>query len=383
MSDAIQRVEEAIKAISNGEMVILLDDEERENEGDFCMAAEKVTPERINFMTKQGRGLICLTLPGDRLDELEIPMMVDRQQNDSQFETAFTVSIEAREGVSTGISASDRAQTIEVAVDDDTSPEDLVTPGHVFPLRARDGGVLVRTGQTEGSVDLARLAGLKPAGVICEIMNEDGTMARRPDLEEISEEFDIPMLSVADIIKYRLRRESLVEVVRKETLPTMYPGDWDVRVYRSLSDDVEHLAFVCGTPREDEPTPVRILHRCETFDVFLGPGSKCVNQVSRVMQHFGERGCGVVVYLDEPRRTATELLTEFEIGDKDPHAEKQTGEEEVNQPKEHLTVIGIGSQILMNLGVGEMELYTNQPKEISGLDAYGLEVTEQNPIPGE
>jgi 3,4-dihydroxy 2-butanone 4-phosphate synthase/GTP cyclohydrolase II len=376
--EALQRVERAIEAFRAGELVILVDDEDRENEGDLCMAAEKVTPEGINFMATHGRGLICLTMTGKRLDELEIPMMVDGRTNDSQFGTAFTVSIEAREGISTGISAADRARTVQVAVADDAEPTDIVTPGHIFPLRAREGGVLVRTGQTEGSVDLARLAGLKPAGVICEIMNADGTMARMPDLEVFSEEHDVPIVSVADLIDYRLRRESLVEVIEERELPTEYPGKWRVKVMRSLPDGSEHFAFVCGEPSPDEPTLVRVQHRCDTLDVFLKSESACLEKLSGSMQRISEEGKGVIVYLDMETRSALDLLRRHGLTSNDPHADN--GDEDVNRPEQLLKEVGIGAQILADVGVGKMRVLTNRPKKIIGLDGYGLEVIDQVPI---
>jgi 3,4-dihydroxy 2-butanone 4-phosphate synthase/GTP cyclohydrolase II len=371
---ALQRVERAIEAFRDGEMVILVDDEDRENEGDLCMAAEKVTPEGINFMATHGRGLICVTMTGERLDELEIPMMVDGRTNDSQFGTAFTVSIEAREGISTGISAADRARTVQVAVSDNAEPSDIVTPGHIFPLRARDGGVLVRTGQTEGSVDLARLAGLKPAGVICEIMKADGTMARMPDLEAFSDEHGVPLVTVADIIDYRLRRESLVEVVEERDLPTHYPGQWRVKVMRSLPDGSEHFAFVCGEPNPDDPTLVRVQHRCDTLDVFLKSKSACLDKLAGSMQRISEEGKGVIVYLDMETRSALELLRLHGLSD-DPHAEN--ARDDVNRPEQLLKEVGIGAQILAGVGVGKMRVLTNRPKKIIGLDGYGLEVVDQ------
>lgn len=378
MEEAIKRVEHAIEVIRRGEMVILVDDEDRENEGDLCMAAEKVTPEAVNFMATYGRGLICVTLTGERLDQLDIPMMVEGTSNDSQFGTAFTVSIEAREGITTGISAADRARTIQVAVADDTEPADLVTPGHIFPLRARAGGVLVRTGQTEGSVDLARMAGLKPSGVICEIMNADGTMARMPDLEKFSEEHGVPIVSVADLINYRLRRESLVEVVEQAELPTDYDGQWRVKVIRSLLDGSEHFAFVCGEPTPDQPTLVRVQHRCDTLDIFLGPQSECLEKISGSMQRIAEEGEGVVVYLDKEGRTALDLLRRHGLVAHGAAGERH--ERDINQPQEALKVVGIGAQCLAAVGVGKMRLLTNDPKKIIGLDGYGLEVVEQVPI---
>lgn len=378
MNEALKRVERAIEAIRAGKMVILVDDEDRENEGDLVMAAEKVTPEAINFMATYGRGLICLTMTGSALDALEIPMMVDGRRNDSQFGTAFTVSIEAREGISTGISAADRARTILVAVADGAKPADLVTPGHVFPLRARDGGVLVRTGQTEGSVDLARIAGLKSAGVICEIMNADGTMARRPQLEVFSKEHDVPLLSVADIIDYRLRRESLIEVLEDVEFPTKYPGDWRVKVVRSYLDGAEHFVFVCGDPTPDQATLVRVQHRSDTLDIFLKHENSGLKTLADSMEIISREGLGVIVYLDKEGRSALDVLRSHGISAPDPHVEHKAGD--INQPQQYISEIGIGAQILGSVGVGKMRVLTNRPKKLIGLDGYGLEVLEQVPI---
>jgi 3,4-dihydroxy 2-butanone 4-phosphate synthase/GTP cyclohydrolase II len=381
MNESIERVERAIEAIKNGEMVIILDAQERENEGDLCFAADKTSPEMINFMAKNGRGLICLAMTGDRLDHLGIPMMVDNDDNSSQYGTAFTVSIEAKEGVTTGISAADRARTIEAAVADDAESDDIVSPGHVFPLRARDGGVLVRTGQTEASVDLARLAGLKPAAVICEIMKADGTMARRDDLEEFAEEHDLPMLSVSDVVQYRMRRDSLVDVVEDSPMDSAYGGDWRVQVFESRTSDAQHLAFVCGDPQPDEPTLVRVQHRCDTFDVFLRDrDDTCTGQLSRIMETIGREEEGVVVYLDHPSKSAVELVDHYvRQGNRRPYRSER---DNVNQPRESLKVLGIGAQILANVGVGKMRLMTNRPKRTFGLDGYGLEIVDQIPIPG-
>lgn len=375
MNEALKRVERAIEAIRAGKMVILVDDEDRENEGDLVMAAEKVTPEAVNFMATHGRGLICLTLTGSALDELEIPMMVDGRRNDSQFGTAFTVSIEAREGISTGISAADRARTVQVAVADGTKPGDLVTPGHIFPLRAKDGGVLVRTGQTEGSVDLARIAGLKSAGVICEIMNADGTMARRPELDAFSEKHGVPILSVADIIDYRLRRESLIEVLEDAEFPTTYPGDWRVKVVKSHLDGAEHFVFVCGDPTPDQATLVRVQHRSDTLDIFLKRENSGLNTLSGSMELISREGLGVIVYLDKEGRGALDVLRNHGIAAPDPHVESNA--DDINQPHPYISEIGIGAQILASVGVGKMRVLTNRPKKLIGLDGYGLEVLEQ------
>ncbi len=374
MNDAsIERVEHAIETIKRGEMVILVDDEDRENEGDLVFAAEKVTPEAINFMAVHARGLICLTMTGERLDALGVPMMVSN--NSSPFSTAFTVSIEAREGVTTGISAADRARTVEVAIDPKSGPDDLVMPGHIFPLRARQGGVLVRTGQTEGSVDLARMAGLAPAGVICEIMNPDGTMARMPELEVFSEEHDIPIVSVADMINYRLQRESLVEVIDERDLDNEYGGQWRVRVMRSRLDGSTHLCFICGEPDPDTPTLARVQHRADIFDVFVERHSEAYETVRGTMEVIGEEGCGVLVYINKRELGAEELVGKH-LGGADRERER-----DVNRPREALRDLGLGAQILVEANVGKMRLLTNRPKRIVGLEGYGLEVVEQVPIP--
>ncbi len=376
--DAIARVEEALQAIADGKMVILVDAEDRENEGDLCMAADKVTPEAINFMAKYGRGLICMTMTTDRIEQLEIPMMVD--QNASPFGTAFTVSIEAAEGVSTGISAADRARTIEAAVADDAGPNDLVMPGHVFPLKARDGGVLVRTGQTEGSVDLARMADCTPAGVICEIMNDDGTMARMDDLERFAEEHDLILLSVTDLITYRLERESILTPVEDEPFPTEFDGQWRVQVYRSQLDGAEHLCFICGDPTPDEPTLVRIQPRCDTFDTFTHTSGGCTAQLRQCMQTIAHRGTGVIVYLDTRETSASDLVRKY-IYDESPELTEEEQEQAVNQPQKTLRSLGIGAQILRNAGCGPIEVLTNRPKRIVGTEGFGISIVDQLPIP--
>jgi 3,4-dihydroxy 2-butanone 4-phosphate synthase/GTP cyclohydrolase II len=369
---SIARAERAIEAIRNGEIVILVDDEDRENEGDLVIAAECVTPEAINFMATHGRGLICLAMTGEQLDKLQIPMMV--RDNTSPFSTAFTVSIEAAEGVTTGISAADRSRTVQVAIAPDSGPADIVMPGHIFPLRARDGGVLVRTGQTEGSVDLARLAGLAPAGVICEVMNADGTMARMPELEVFAKEHDMVIASVADLINYRLQRESLVEIASERPLPTEHPGDWRVRVVKSVLDGSTHICLICGKPQADSPTLVRVQHRADIFDVFLEKESEAYETVRGSMEVIAEEGCGVIVYLDKTPMSAHEWVDEH-IGD------GEQGERDVNKPQEALRDLGLGAQILVGAGVGKMRVLTNRQKNFIGLDGYGLEVVEQLPIP--
>ena len=373
------RVERAVAAIERGEMVILVDDEGRENEGDLVLAAERVTPEAINFMAAHARGLICLAMTGERLDELGVPMMITN--NSSPFSTAFTVSIEAAEGVTTGISAADRAHTVKVAVDERTTARDLVMPGHIFPLRARDGGVLVRTGQTEGSVDLARLAGLRPAAVICEIMNPDGTMARMPELEAFAREHGVLIVTVADLIDYRLQRESLVELVEERPLPTEYDGTWRVRVMRSRLDQSTHICLVCGQPEPDRPVLVRVQHRADNFDVFLRRHAESTETLRGAMSLIGARGEGVIVYLNKRERDALDLvhkhlgaaLSEDEIA--------RRRREAINRPEEGIRDLGLGAQILASVGVGKMKLLTNRPRPLVGVEGYGLEVVEQVPIP--
>jgi len=289
------RIAEALEEIREGKMVILVDDEDRENEGDLCMAAEKATPEAVNFMAKYGRGLICLSLIEEKVEELQLPMMVSKNQ--SRFGTAFTVSIEARRGVTTGISAADRATTILTAVADDTKPEDLVSPGHVFPLRARKGGVLVRTGQTEGSVDLARLAGLTPAGVICEVMKDDGTMARMPDLEVFAKEHGLKIVTIADIIEYRMRNESFVHRAATTLLPSVHGGEFVAIAYTNDIDTSQHIALVKGEINSDEEVLVRVHSECLTGDSLGSLRCDCGDQLHRAMEMVNDEGKGIVLYI--------------------------------------------------------------------------------------
>jgi 3,4-dihydroxy 2-butanone 4-phosphate synthase/GTP cyclohydrolase II len=370
-------VKEAIEDIRKGKMVILVDDEDRENEGDFCFAAEHVTPEKINFMAMHGRGLICLSLTDERLKQLDIPLMVEK--NTSRFETAFAVSIDARTGITTGISAYDRARTIRLAVEDSTKPSDFVRPGHVFPLRCKPGGVLVRTGQTEGSVDLARLAGLKPAAVICEIMKEDGTMARMPDLEKISERFDIKIVTIADIIAYRLQKESLVEKVAEAVIPTPFGGEFRGMVFRSLVDHTEHLAMVKGEFSSEEEVLVRVHSECLTGDVFHSLRCDCGQQLVRAMEMIGEEGKGALIYMHQEGR-GIGLVNKIKA-----YALQEKGKDtvEANEAlglKPDLRDYGIGAQILTHLGIRKLRLMTNNPKKIIGLEGYGLQVVERVPI---
>jgi 3,4-dihydroxy 2-butanone 4-phosphate synthase/GTP cyclohydrolase II len=379
----LARVEEAIDAIRRGEMVILVDDEDRENEGDLVIAAEKVTPEAINFMAVHGRGLICLSMTDERLRQLNIPMMVD--DNTSPYGTAFTVSIEAAEGVTTGISAADRARTVQVAVAPDAGPRDLVRPGHVFPLRARPGGVLARTGQTEGSVDLAFLAGLEPAAVICEILNDDGTMARLPQLEEFADKHDLHIVSVADLIKHRLSQEGLVERLSETPFPNAYGKDFKLRCYRDQVDGSEHLVLVLGEPEKaEEPVPVRVQHQCVIGDVFRGLDCGCGWQLHGSMEYIAEHGCGVLVYLHKKEHSRFHAVQKYVMHEKRDVTDSMTEEEKVqyvNQPKPEFRTFGVGAQILADCGVQRMKVLNNFNVELVGLEAYGLQVEAMIPIP--
>lgn len=379
MSNPAQRVTRAIEAIRDGRMVILVDDEDRENEGDLTMAAEKVTPEAINFMATHGRGLICLTLTEKRINRLELPMMVAK--NEASLETAFTVSIEARHGVTTGISARDRATTVRAAIAPDARPEHLVSPGHVFPLRARPGGVLVRTGQTEGSVDLARLAGLEPAGVICEIMRPDGEMARMPDLEAFSEEHDILIVSVADIIAYRLQRERIVDIHGQgEIRPgCLGPGEpWESFLYKTSVENTEYLALVRGNPRAasaaGRPIMLRV-HSLQPVSDTLGPQA----EIEGALRMIDEAGEGVFLYVFNKERASLERSYERLVVQQTGSAPSMRRDDSVKRTghSEALRDFGLGAQVLADVGCTKVRLLSNNSRRIAAIEGFGIDVVER------
>ena len=370
------RVEEAVEEIRAGRIVIIVDDEDRENEGDLAMAAEMVTPEAINFMATEGRGLICVPMMGQRLDQLRLPLMV--QENTARLSTAFTVSVDALKGATTGISTHDRAVTVRALVDPTTRPEDLGRPGHIFPLRYTEGGVLVRAGQTEAVVDLARLAGLSPAGVICEILNENGTMSRMPQLEEFSARHGVKIVTVADIIKYRREHEKLVERVAEARIPTKY-GEFTAVSYRSMVDRDEHLAFVRGDVSPQTPTLVRMHSECLTGDVLGSTRCDCGDQVGMALAAIGREERGVFVYMRQEGR-GIGIHNKLKA-----YALQDNGLDTVDANLHlgfapDLRHYGVGAQILSDLGVGKLRLLTNNPKKVVGMESFGLELVEMVPI---
>lgn len=377
MKSEFVNVEEAVEDLKNGKMIILVDDEDRENEGDLVFPADLVTPEIINFMVTHARGLVCLTLEESILERIQLPMMTTH--NNSQYETAFTISIEAAEGVTSGISAGDRAHTIKAAINPEAKPSDLVQPGHIFPIRARKGGVLFRAGHTEGSVDLAKLAGFQGAAVICEIMNEDGSMARMPDLKTFAKTHNLKLASLNDLIAYRMERECLVEEVANANLPVNTLGEFDIRVFTSPLDNLEHVVLQKGEINPDEPVLVRVHSECLTGDIFGSARCDCGQQLQSALKQISEQG-GVMLYMRQEGRGIGLInkIKAYELQDSE-GLDTVEANHRLGFSDDHRDY-GIGSQILRYLGIQKMRLLTNNPRKMFGLDGYGLEVCEQVPI---
>ncbi|MGD2294819.1 MAG: bifunctional 3,4-dihydroxy-2-butanone-4-phosphate synthase/GTP cyclohydrolase II [Candidatus Aminicenantes bacterium] len=376
-SARVETVETAIQAVQSGKLIIIVDDEDRENEGDLMVAAEKITPDIINFMAKHGRGLICLPLTEERLRQLDLPLMV--ADNTAAFQTAFTVSVDAKEGIATGISAYDRAKTIQVAIDPKATPSDLARPGHIFPLQAKNGGVLERAGQTEAAVDVARLAGLYPAGVICEIMNEDGTMSRMPELVKFSQTYDIPILTIADLIKYRMKNETLVEKIEETNLPTKY-GHFKLLVFEDTIHKEHHIALVKGRIKKGEPTLTRVHSQCLTGDTFGSLRCDCGDQLHLSMEMIQKAGKGVILYIVNQEGRGIGLINKIKAyALQDNGADTVEANKELGFKPDHRDY-GIGAQILVALGLTKLRLITNNPRKFIGLSGYNLEIMDRVPL---
>ncbi len=380
---SLATIEEAIEEYRNGRAVIIIDDEDRENEGDLTIPAQFATPEAINFMARHGRGLVCVPMTAERIDQLRIPMMVNHN-NDSHFGTPFTVGVEAKAGVTTGISAADRARTVQVLIDPKAKPNDLVMPGHIFPLKARDGGVLVRAGQTEATVDLCKLAGLYPAGVICEIMNDDGTMSRLPELKKFAKKHTLKIISVTQLIQYRQQKEKLVHRVAESKLPTKH-GNWTCIAYKAMTDPDEHIAFVMGDVSGEEPVLVRVHSQCVTGDVFGSARCDCGEQLEMAMRMIHEAGRGAIIYMRQEGRGIGLHNKIKAYGLQDKGMDTVEANEALGFPADRRDY-GIGMQILVDLGMKNLRLITNNPAKRAGIEGYGLNVTERIPahtVPNE